>query len=147
MTTCIKSISLDYIQIVIKDKLEVDSCSLRCAVFNLIDAFNNYFSKHSNYPRFKSRFNKQSYRTTCIRSTYKNREYSNIKLDLVNRRVKLPKLGLVDIRGYRNQKRNKRKNYKCNYWKTTTNKLSTAATLHEFKPMENRGYSIYEVET
>ncbi len=115
MTTCIKSISLDYIQIVIKDKLEVDSCSLRCAVFNLKDAFKNYFSKHSNYPRFKSRFNKQSYRTTCIRSTYKNREYSNIKLDLVNRRVKLPKLGLVDIRGYRNQKRNKRKNYKCNY--------------------------------
>ena len=41
-----------------------------------------------------------------IRSTYKNREYSNIKLDLVNRKVKLPKLGLVDIRGCRNQKNN-----------------------------------------
>ena len=142
VTTCIKSISLDYIQIVIKDKLEVDSCSLRCVVFNLEDAFKNYFSKHSNYPRFKSRFNKQRYRTTCIRSTYKKREYSNIKLDLVNRRVKLPKLGLVDIRGYRNQKEIRGRIINVTIEKETTNKLSTAATLHEFKPMENRWYSI-----
>ena len=142
VTTCIKSISLDYIQIVIKDKLEVDSCSLRCVVFNLEDAFKNYFSKHSNYPRFKSRFNKQRYRTTCIRSTYKKREYSNIKLDLVNRRVKLPKLGLVDIRGYRNQKEIRGRIINVTIEKETTNKLSTAATLHEFKPMENRLYSI-----
>ena len=52
---------------------EVDSCSLRCTVFNLEDAFKIYYSKRSNYPRFKSKFNKQSYRTTCIKSTYKNR--------------------------------------------------------------------------
>lgn len=32
---------------------EVDSCSLRCAVFNLEDSFKNYFSKRTNYPRFK----------------------------------------------------------------------------------------------
>ena len=83
---------------------EVDSCSLRCAIFNLEDAFKNYFSKRSNYPKFKSKHNKQSYRTTCIRSKYKDKEYSNIELDLVNRKIKLPKLGLVDIRGYRNLK-------------------------------------------
>ena len=81
---------------------EVDSCSLRSAIFNLEDAFKNYFSKHSNYPKFKSKYNKQSYRTTCIRSKYKDREYSNIELDLVNRKIKLPKIGLVDISGYRN---------------------------------------------
>ena len=52
---------------------EVDSCSLRSTVFNLEDAFKNYYSKRGNYPRFKSKFNKQSYRTTCIKSTYKNR--------------------------------------------------------------------------
>ena len=52
---------------------EVDSCCLRCTVFNLEDAFKNYYSKRGNYPRFKSKFNKQSYRTTCIKSTYKNR--------------------------------------------------------------------------
>ncbi|MDD6403801.1 MAG: transposase, partial [Mollicutes bacterium] len=73
---------------------EVDSCSLRCAIFNLEDAFKNYFSKRNDYPKFKSKYNKQSYRTTCIRSKYKDREYSNIELDLVNRKIKLPKLGL-----------------------------------------------------
>ena len=33
---------------------------------------------------------------------YKDKKYSNIELDLVNKKIKLPKLGLVDIRGYRN---------------------------------------------
>ena len=65
--------------------------------FNLKDAFKNYVSKHSDYPKFKSKHNKQSYRTTRIRSKYKDREYSNIELGLVNRKIKLPKLGLVDI--------------------------------------------------
>ena len=70
--------------------------------FNLKDAFKNYVSKYCDYPKFKCKYNKQSYRTTCIRSKYKDREYSNIELDLVNRKIKLPKLGLVDIRWYRN---------------------------------------------
>ena len=81
---------------------EVDSCSLRCAVFNLEDSYKNFFSKRSNYPKFKSRFSKQSYRTTCTKRIYKGKEYKNIELDLINKKIKLPKLGLVDIRGYRN---------------------------------------------
>ena len=81
---------------------EVDSCSLRCAIFNLEDAYKNYFFKRSNYPVFKCKNKRQSYRTNCIKSTYKGHEYSNIKLDLINKKIKLPKLGLIDIRGYRN---------------------------------------------
>ena len=81
---------------------EVDSCSLRCAVFNLEDAYKNFFHKQSGYPKFKSKFNKQSYRTTYIQSTYRGKEYSNIEVNLVNKKIKLPKIGLVDIRGYRN---------------------------------------------
>ena len=81
---------------------EVDSCSLRCAIFNLEDAYQNYFSKRNKYPIFKNRFSRQSYRTNCIRSSYKGKEYSNIELDLKERKIKLPKLGLVNIRGYRN---------------------------------------------
>ena len=110
---------------------EVDSCSLRCAVFNLEDAFKNYFSKRSNYPRFKSKYNKQSYRTTCIRSTYKNREYSNIELDLVNRKVKLPKLGLVDIRGYRNLKEISERIINATIEKETTNKYYVSIVVEE----------------
>ncbi len=83
---------------------EVDSCSIRCAIFNLEDSFKNFFSKRSSYPKLKSKYYKQSYRTNAIRSTYKGKEYSNIKLDLKNKQIKLPKLGLVDIRGYRNLK-------------------------------------------
>lgn len=81
---------------------EVDSCSLRNSIFNLEDSYKNFFEKRSNYPKFKSKFNKQSYRTNCIRSSYKGNNYSNIEIDLKNRKIKLPKLGLVDIRGYRN---------------------------------------------
>ena len=110
---------------------EVDSCSLRCAVFNLEDAFKNYFSKRSNYPRFKSKYNKQSYRTSCIRSTYKNREYSNIELDLVNRKVKLPKLGLVDIRGYRNLKEINGIIINATIEKETTNKYYVSIVVEE----------------
>ena len=83
---------------------KVDSCALRCAIFNLEDANNNYLAKRSNYPVFKSKYAKQSYRTNCITRIYKDKTYSNIEIDLINRKIKLPKLGLVDIRGYRNKK-------------------------------------------
>lgn len=54
MCTEIKELYVDYPLL-----KEVDSCSLRCAVFNLEDAFKNCFSKRSNYPSFKSKYNKQ----------------------------------------------------------------------------------------
>ncbi len=81
---------------------EVDSCSLRCAIFNLEDSYKNFFNKRSGYPTFKNRYSKQSYRTNCMKSFYKGEEYNSIELDLINYKIKLPKLGLVDIRGYRN---------------------------------------------
>ena len=81
---------------------EVDSCSLRCAIFNLEDAYKNFFAKRSEYPRFKSKRNRQSYRTNCIRSSYKGKEYSNISIDLKAKTIKLPKLTPIKIRGYRN---------------------------------------------
>ena len=81
---------------------EVDSMALRCSIFNLEDSYKNYFSKRSAYPSFKNKFNKQSYRTNCITSVYKNKKYSNIKIDIKERMIKVPKLGLVKIRGYRN---------------------------------------------
>ncbi len=32
---------------------EVDSCSLRCSIFNLEDSYSNFFAKRSGYPCFK----------------------------------------------------------------------------------------------
>ena len=81
---------------------EVDSCSLRCSIFNLEDSFKNYFAKRSEYPRFKNKFSKQSYRTNAIRNSYKGNNYCNIEIYKDINKIKLPKLGLVKIRGYRN---------------------------------------------
>ena len=81
---------------------EVDSCSLRCAIFNLEDAYKNFFLKRSGYPKFKSKYNRKTYRTNCIRRTYKEKSYHNISIDLGTKTIKLPKLNSVKIRGYRN---------------------------------------------
>ena len=93
---------LKELQIVYLWLKECDSCSLRCAIFNLEDAYQNFFSKRSNYPNFKNKYTRQSYRTNCIRSNYKGKEYSNIEIDLSKKIIKLPKLNQVKIRGYRN---------------------------------------------
>ncbi len=82
---------------------EVDSTVLRSAVDDLSKAFNDYYAKIKGYPKFKNRFSKQSYRTSCIKSTYKEKEYSTIEVDLLSRFIKLPKLGKVKIRGFRNK--------------------------------------------
>ena len=55
---------------------EVDSCSLRCAIFNLEDAYKNFFQKRSKYPMFKSKYSRQSYRTNCMRSEYKGKKFT-----------------------------------------------------------------------
>ncbi len=110
---------------------EVDSCSLRCAIFNLEDAFKDYFAKRSNYPVFKNKYTKQSYRTNCIRSSYKGNDYSNIKLDLKNKEIKLPKLGNVKIRGYRNLKEIHNKIINATITKETTGKYYVSVVVEE----------------
>ena len=85
---------------------EVDSCLLRCSIFNLEDSFKRYNKGLNNYPKFKSKTkSKASYRTNNITSTYKGRTYNSISLDLEKRTIKLPKLSEVKIKGYRKLKR------------------------------------------
>ena len=81
---------------------EVDSCSLRCAVFDLENGLKKYYKRQGGYPRFKKKGVKDSYRTNCIRSTRENKLYENIKIDLKEKTITLPKLKEVKIRGYRN---------------------------------------------
>ncbi len=82
---------------------EVDSCSLRCSLFDLDDAFKRYFKHQNNYPKFKGKYSsKRSYRTNYITSTYKGKRYENIRVDLKREVIILPKLKEVKIRGYRN---------------------------------------------
>ena len=82
---------------------EVDSCCLRCSLFDLEDGFKRFIKHQNNYPKFKGKYSsKRSYRTNYITSTYKERKYENIKVDLKRKVITLPKLKEVKIRGYRN---------------------------------------------
>ena len=83
---------------------EVDSCILRTTIDDLDRSYTNFFEKRSNHPKYKSRNNHDTYRTVAIRSSYKENDYCNIKVDLEKRIIKLPKLPNIKIRGYRNLK-------------------------------------------
>ena len=81
---------------------EVDSCILRNSLFNLDDSYKRFFNG-GGYPKFKKKGIKDSFKTNNITSTYKGKNYNSIELDLINKTIKLPKLGLISIRGYRNR--------------------------------------------
>ena len=81
---------------------EVDSMALRTSIFDLDDAYNRFFKAGIGYPKYKKKNGKNSYRINLITSTYKGKTYGNIKLDLKNKTIILPKLKEVKIKGYRN---------------------------------------------
>ena len=81
---------------------DVDSCSLRNASNDLECAYDHFF-KQGGFPKFKAKGVKDSYKTNNVVSTYKEKVYNSIELDLEKRLVKLPKLKWVKIKGYRNK--------------------------------------------
>ena len=81
---------------------EIDSMSLRTTLDNLDVAYTNFYDKRSELPKYKKKSINGSYTTSCIRSSYKGTSYSNIKVDIQNRTIKLPKLKEVKVKGYRN---------------------------------------------
>ena len=84
--------------------VEADSIIIRKALFNLENAFKRYFNKQGSYPKYKSKFSKNSYNTSAIYRKYKDKEYCNIEIDLDKKQIKLPKLKWINIRGYRTLK-------------------------------------------
>ena len=81
---------------------EIDSIVIRQSLFNLNNAYQKMFNKQGGYPKFKSKYERNSYNTVAVYSKYKDKGYCNIELNLQTRQIKLPKLKWVDIRGYRN---------------------------------------------
>ena len=110
---------------------EVDSTVLCSAVDDLCKAFNDYYAKRKGYPKFKNRFCKQSYRTSCIRSRHKEKEYSNIEVDLLIRNIKLPKLEKVKIRGFRDKDKIGGKIVNATILRETTNKYYASVLVEE----------------
>jgi len=67
---------------------EVDSIAIQSALKNLADAYNRFFKKQNDQPRFKSKKNKvQSYTT----------KHTNGNIAIVGNKIKLPKLGFVKL--------------------------------------------------
>ena len=91
--------SLKYEYVFLQD---VDSTLIRKTLFNLDDNIKRFYNNGFGYPNYKSKFDKNSYTTSAVYNSYKDKNYCNIELDLINRRIKLPKLKWVNIRGYRN---------------------------------------------
>lgn len=83
---------------------EVDSTSLRCAVFDLCNGLDKYYRKQNEFPKFKVKGVKSSYRTSQTISRHKGKIYETIKVNLDKKVITLPKLKEVSIRGYRNLK-------------------------------------------
>ncbi len=98
----------------------------------------NFFNKRSNYPVYKNKYTRQSYRTNCIRSSYKGHEYSNIKLNLKKKEIKLPKVGNVKIRGYRNLKTMNSKIINATISKEATGKYYVSVVVEEERMMEEK---------
>jgi len=83
---------------------EIDSILIRKTLFHLDDNLKKYYDSEFGYPKYKNKFDKNGYTTSAIYRNYNDKMYCNIELDLVNRKIKLPKLKWIDIRGYRNLK-------------------------------------------
>ena len=68
---------------------DADATALQQSLRDLDMAYQKFFKKEANYPRFKSKRGFQSYRTV-------NQKSNNIRI--IGRHIQLPKLGLVRIR-------------------------------------------------
>lgn len=84
---------------------EVDSIIIRKSLYDLDNAFKRCFNKVSNYPKFKSKYQRNSYSTSAVYRKYKDKEYCNIEVNLKTKQIKLPKLKWISCRGYRNLKK------------------------------------------
>lgn len=115
---------------------EVDSLSLANAQMNLDKAYKNFFrrvqkgEKEVGFPKFKSKKNPiKSYTTNCV----------NGNISIIEKKVKLPKVGLVRIK-YHRQFEGQIKS--CTISKTSTNKYYISILVDE-----NKDYLLPELNT
>lgn len=83
---------------------EVDNNMLIKKLYSLEDAIKNSRTRGFNYPKFKSKYKRNSYTISASKTTYLSQNNSNIEVDLNTKRINLPSLNKVKISGYRNLK-------------------------------------------
>ena len=79
---------------------EIDNIIIHKSLYNLDDAFKRNFNQISGYPKFKSKYKRNSYNTPATYTV----SSCNIELDLKSRKLKLPQLDWIKVRGYKNIK-------------------------------------------
>ena len=99
---------------------EADKFALQNSLKNLSAAYSNFFSKRADEPNYKKKHNKQAYRTN----------YTNNNIELYEKGIKLPKLGIV----------------KCKYDKDITNNKIISVTVKLLKSGLYEASVIYECE-
>ena len=73
---------------------EVDSLALSNVQLQLDKAYKSFFNKQNNFPKFKSKHNKnRSYTTNMVNG--------NIKIDYESKSITLPKLGIIKVKYHR----------------------------------------------
>lgn len=81
---------------------EVDSIALQASVENLGAGYDKYYKKTGGRPKFKSKKNEiQSYTTKLVKIKTKNTSELKANIEIIGKRIKLPKLGLVKIKNSR----------------------------------------------
>lgn len=74
------------------DYSKVDSLALCAEYSNLVRGMEMFYRGHSKKPKFKKRIDKNSYTTSMVNN--------NIRIE--GKKIRLPKVGFVKVRGYRN---------------------------------------------
>lgn len=125
---------------------EVDSILIRKTLFHLDDNLKKYYNNNFGYPKYKSKFDKNSYTTSAVYGTYYGHKYCNIKIDLENKKIKLPKLKWVNIRGYRNKKKIEGKIINATISIDTNKKYYVSVIVETLSPIKVEAKSIVGID-
>ena len=80
---------------------DVDGCIIRTTLQDVNDAYEKYYHGEASYPKYKSYYQSQTYKTVCIYHNYRKNKSQSIEVNLAKKIIKLPKLNEVKISGYR----------------------------------------------
>ena len=79
---------------------EANPILIRKTLYRLEDNYKRYLNSSFGYPKYKSKYAKNSY-TITLTSSNVGPNCQNVSLDLKNKRAELPELGRLKIKGYR----------------------------------------------
>ena len=116
---------------------EVDSCALRCAIFQLEDNYKLYLSQKSNIPNFKKKYQKQSYKITYFKPIHITKD-ANIELNIEKQKIKLPELNYIKIKGYKKTTKINGDIISITVTKELNNKYYASALYKEIQKQEEK---------